>query len=61
MCVCLGAILSAADVEPTHSRRLDIQHTERIHAKGADQRPEIGRIELLGQSEMQEEAGRRRK
>lgn len=42
-----SAILSGADVETTRGRHLDIQHTEYRHTKGADQRPEIGHIELF--------------
>lgn len=65
MYVCLGAVLSAADVEPTQSTPR--HKTHRIHTliKREDQRPEIGHIEPLTQRKkerkMQEEADRRRK
>lgn len=43
----LVAVLSADDVERTHSQRLDAQHTELAHTKGAEQRPEIGYVDLI--------------
>lgn len=56
--------LSAADIEPKRSQRLDIEHTEPQGTKTADPRPEIGCTERLKWSKerkMQEEADRRRK
>lgn len=65
VCVCLGAVLSAADVEPTQSTPRHKTHRIHTHINGADQRPEIGHIEPLRrrkrERKMQEEADRRRK
>lgn len=66
--VCLKVYkgLSAADVEPTCSQRLDREHTEPqgANTKTAAPRPEIRCTELLKwrkKGKMQEEADRRRK